>query len=368
MLRIGGDEFLVVLGPGADAEAVAERVVHALRRPLAAGDRLLTTGGSVGLADTQHHPSPEEWMRNADLAMYAAKGTGRNRWVRYAPQLHENARTTMALQAGLHRAFAEDRFTLQYQPVVSLVGGAVVAFEALLRWTDPELGSIGPDVFIPVAERCGLMPRIDTWVLDRACVDLAAWEAAGLAALPVSVNVSRAELTAALADRVSSALQRHGVPARFLRVEVTESAVVLDPAAALTALSALRRLGVQVLLDDFGTGQSSLSQLARLPVDTVKIDKSFVLASSDDPGAARLLDSILGVCHALELPVVAEGIETAQIAGRLAASGCQYGQGWHHGRPGTAAQAARLLAPWAPLLQPLPVRDGGQTTIRIGNP
>ncbi len=371
VLRIGGDEFLVVLEAVVDAEAVAERVVDALHRPLPAGDRLLTTGGSVGLADTRSRPSPEELMRNADLAMYAAKDAGRNRWARYAPRLHENLRATMAVQAGLRRAFAEDRFTLHYQPVVSLVGGAAVAFEALLRWTDPELGSVGPDVFIPVAERCGLMPQIDTWVLDRACADLAAWGSAGLAVLPVSVNVSRTELTAALPDRVAAALHRHRVPARLLRVEVTESAVVLDPDAALAALTALRRLGVLVLLDDFGTGQSSLSQLARLPVDTVKVDKSFVLASSADPGAARLLDSILGVCHALELPVVAEGIETAQVAGHLAAIGCQYGQGWHYGRPAPAAETARRLAPWIPLLGPAgdgPARDHAQTTIRIGRP
>ncbi len=368
VLRIGGDEFLVVLGPGADAERVAERVVAALRRPLPVGDRLLSTGGSVGLADTAERPSPEELLRNADLAMYAAKDAGRNRWARYVPVLHESARARMAVQSGLHRALSGDGFTLHYQPVVNLVGGAPVAFEALLRWTDPELGTTSPDVFIPVAEECGLMARVDAWVLERACADLAAWTAAGLVVLPVSVNVSRTELTASLPQLVAGCLGRHGVPARLLRVEVTESAVVRDPDAALEALQGLRRMGVLVLLDDFGTGQSSLSQLARLPVDTVKIDKSFVLASSQDSGAARLLDSILGVCHALDLPVVAEGIETGDVAGRLAAHGCQYGQGWYFGRPAAAAQTARLLAPWTPLLAAPSSRGSAQTTIRIGNP
>jgi diguanylate cyclase (GGDEF)-like protein/PAS domain S-box-containing protein len=332
--RIGGDEFLLVLGNTSDGTAVAQRILTALRQPVPVAGRPLAIGASIGLATTAQAAGPEELLRNADLAMYAAKAAGRGRASWYESQMHASAAHRMQVHRGLRRALDDGHLALHYQPIVALPQGQVVGAEALLRWTDPEMGPIGPDVFIPVAEDSGLMGEIDAWVLDRACADLAAWRAQGLVPVPVSINVSRQHLTGDLPALVSHVLAGHDLPASLLTLEITESAVVPDPELAIAVLGALHDLGVRIALDDFGTGQSSLSQLARLPIDTVKIDKSFVLASGQDAGAQRLLSSIIGVCRALELPVVAEGIEDGDVVGYLAANGCEFGQGYHFGRPG----------------------------------
>ena len=341
--RIGGDEFLLVLPADVDGTRVGERILAALREPLSVGGRPLTIGASVGLASTADHPTPDELLRNADLAMYSAKTAGRNRFAWYEPRLHESATQRMQISRGLRRALQEQHFALHYQPLVALPGGEVVGAEALLRWQDPDGSSVPPDVFIPVAEESGVMLDIDAWVLERACRDLAGWLVQGLAVARVSVNISRRHLTRDLPELVADTLQRHGLRGDQLCVEVTESAVAPDPEMAVGVLTALRATGVQIALDDFGTGQSSLSQLAQLPIDVVKIDKSFLLSAPGDAGALRLLGSIVGICKALSLPVVAEGIEHALVVEHLAASGCAFGQGYHFGRPQPADELARLL-------------------------
>ena len=350
VVRIGGDEFLLVLtgdGTRADGDVVARRVLDALRAPVVVAGWPMSVGASLGLARSSTAVTPDELLRNADLAMYAAKAAGRGRAAWYEPHMHQSAALRMAVQRGLRRALDEGHFALHYQPIVRLPQGELAGLEALLRWQDPDGGGAGPDVFIPVAEECGLMPEIDAWVLEQACADVAAWRRAGRAVPTVSVNVSRTQLTPALPGLVTATLARHGLTGAALCVEVTESAVVPDPAAARAVLDGLRAAGVRIALDDFGTGQSSLSQLARLPVDTVKVDKSFVLDSTRDPMALRLLTSIVGVCRTLGLPVVAEGVEQAEVADDLAAAGCAYAQGWHFGRP---APADRVVLPALPAL------------------
>ena len=341
--RIGGDEFVLVLDAVEDAAAVCERVLVSLRAPVVVAGTRLSVRASLGVALTADAASPDELLRNADLAMYSSKAAGRDRTSWYAPAMHSTAAARMALHEGLRTAMVEDELSLHYQPIVRLPDGAVVGVEALLRWQSAEHGAVAPDVFIPVAEESGLIGEIDVWVLEQACRDIAAWRADGLDVPRVSINVSRRHMTLDLPGLVSAALGRHGLRGADLCIEVTESAVVPDAEAASQALTEVRRLGVTVALDDFGSGQSSLSQLARLPVDSVKIDRSFTQSAASDPAALRLLTSIVGVCQALALPVVAEGVEQAELADFLAGIGCDRGQGFHFGRPQPAAGFRTLL-------------------------
>lgn len=339
--RIGGDEFVLVL-QGTDT-AVAGRVLDTLREPLVVAGTLLPVGASLGIATIADALSPDELLRNADLAMYTSKAAGRNRITLYRPRMHEAAAHRMQVHRGLRRALEQDHLSLHYQPIVRLPGGEVVGAEALLRWQDPDDGPMSPDVFIPVAEESGIIAEVDGWVLERACRDIRAWRDAGLAVPRVSINVSRRLMTLELPRLVEQALGRHGLTGECLCIEVTETAVVPDVEVASAALQRVRELGVTVSLDDFGRGQSSLSQLARLPVDSVKNDRSFTRTAVTDSGARRLLTSIVRVCQSLSLPVVAEGIETAELADLLAGVGCDYGQGWHFGRAEPAAHFCGLL-------------------------
>ena len=344
--RIGGDEFVVVLDGDRedDVLAVSCRVLEALRDAVCVSSTSLSVRASLGIALTRDAASPDELLRNADLAMYASKASGRDRVTSYEAWMHEAAARRMALHHGLRTALAEGQLSLHYQPIVCLPGGEVVGAEALLRWEHPEEGLISPEVFIPVAEESGIIGEIDVWVLERACAQIAGWRAAGLHVPRVSINVSRRQMTLDLPDVVGAALERHGLPGSALCIEVTESAVVPDAVVASEALALVRRLGVAVALDDFGSGESSLSQLARLPVDSVKIDRSFTSTALSDPAAVRLLTSIVGVCQALSLPIVAEGIEQQELAEFLAEIGCERGQGYHFGRPQPPEQFLSLLA------------------------
>jgi diguanylate cyclase (GGDEF)-like protein len=339
--RIGGDEFVLVLR-GASAD-VADRVLEALRTPMVVAGTPLPVGASLGIATTADAASPDELLRNADLAMYASKAAGRNQITPYHPQMHEAAAYRMRVHRGLRRALDTGALALHYQPIVSLPDGRITGAEALLRWDDPEMGPMSPADFIPVAEESGIIVEIDRWVLDRACSDIRAWRHTGQVVPRVSVNVSRRHMTSELPRLVVDTLARHGLSGDSLCLEVTETAVVHDAEVAGTVLRQVRELGVTVALDDFGSGQSSLSQLARLPVDTVKIDMSFTRAAVEDPAARRLLLSVVRVCQSLALPLVAEGIETAELVQLLAGMGCRQGQGWYFGRAEPAARFAELL-------------------------
>ena len=338
--RIGGDEFLFVLRDDGGAGGVAGDVLESLRAPLLVNGRSLTIGASIGLASVHDCATPDELLRNADLAMYAAKAAGRNRLAWFEPRMHETAQRNMMITADLRRALKQGDFQLHYQPVVHLPAGRIAFVEALIRWQDRDGQLLSPDVFIPLAEEAGLMPEVDAWVLDRACADLATWQRQGVDIPQVSVNISRRHLTPDLPSLVSETLRRHGLSGPQLCMEVTESAVAPDPAATTAVLRSVRALGVQIALDDFGVGQSSLSDLAELPIDLVKVDRSF-LAAPERTASLPLLTSIIGLCRAVGLPVVAEGIEDDNVVEHLIASGCAYGQGFALGAPqpaGTLSQ------------------------------
>ncbi|WP_336922862.1 putative bifunctional diguanylate cyclase/phosphodiesterase [Aquipuribacter sp. SD81] len=332
--RVGGDEFVLVLHDAAAAEGVARRVLEALRRPMSVAGRPLAVRASIGLAPL-HADGPEATLRDADLAMYAAKEAGRDRLVWAHPSMHEAAAARAEIVAELRQVLDAGGLTLHYQPIVDLADGSLSGVEALLRWFREDGSAVPPDVFVPVAEATGLMTAVDEWVLDHACADLAAWRRGGADVPQVSVNVSRRHLTVGLPALVAASLARHGLTGADLCLEVTESAVAPDPATAVAVLEAVRATGVRVALDDFGTGQSSLSQLADLPVDVVKIDKSFV-ARSEAEGGRQLLRSVLAMCRALGLRVVVEGVEDLATLPALRADGCHLGQGYALGRPSPA--------------------------------
>ena len=345
MVRLGGDEFLVVMGEARHVDVLARRVLEALRAPMLVRGLALSVSASVGTADAADACSPDELLRNADLAMYAAKDAGRDQVTAYEPGMHLRAAHRMDVSRRLRHALDHDLLALHYQPIVRLSDGAVIGAEALLRWAAPGDAVSDTAETIAVAEESGLIGDVDVWVLERACRDLAAWRAAGVDAPRISVNISRRHMTADLPRLVEQVLRRYRLDGATLCLEVTESAVVADAEVASAALARVRELGVTVALDDFGSGQSSLSQLARLPVDTVKLDMGFTQSASGDPAGRRLLLAVLRVCQSLALPVVAEGVEDVELAALLGAAGCERGQGWHFGRPESAsAFAARLDA------------------------
>jgi predicted signal transduction protein with EAL and GGDEF domain len=369
--RLGGDEFVVLFaggspaqagtspaptggtgtgsgpgpGPGPDeAELLARRMLAALGEPVRAEGHDLLVRASIGLAGAEPGDDAGELLRRADIAMYAAKHDGGSGVQRYSSGMSGAVADTAALGAQLRDAIAGGQLRLEFQPIMSLAGGAVHGVEALVRWQHPQRGTIPPGDFIGVAERTGLIVPLGEWVLRTACGQLAAWTAdlGPLAPERVSVNVSPRQLSeAGFAARVAEILDAAGVPARRLTLEITESgAVALGDAAA--RLEELRATGIRISLDDFGTGQSSLTLLHELPVDQLKLDRSFVAAA----GTGRRMNmpaAVFALAGAADLDIVAEGVETAEQAAVLAALGYRSAQGFHLARPMTANAVTELL-------------------------
>ena len=329
--RLSGDEFLVCC-PGADAERakrIGERFAEALRQPLQVEGLDLQLSVSIGVAVGGAGSTPDELLRDADAAMYRAKALGRGRVEIFTEDLRGQAHRRLQVSAGLRAALLEDRLVLQYQPIVELSTGRVVEYEALLRWQQADGVLLTPTDFLDVAAETGMLIQIGERVLDLACGQAARWRWAG-ATVPIAVNVAPEQLReGGLLEAVTGALARHGLPPDALVLEVTEKGVLDDESVALDVLSALRDVGVRIALDDFGTGFSSLSHLARLPVDTIKVDKQFVAGSS--PVHAAIVRAVATLGRALDLEVVAEGIETEAQAAFALAAGCTRGQGWLYG-------------------------------------
>lgn len=336
--RIGGDEFVFILDSENDAIATANQILESIRRPFLVQGTTVNIAASIGVARSIDAVDSVELLRNADLAMYSAKSSGGSRAVTYDPAMHEETAYRLRIQDGLRRALEDSSFELHYQPIVSLSTGEVVGAEALLRWEDTKLGKMFPDVFIPIAEGSGISAQIDEWVVQEACTQIRTWWDSGVMIKQVSVNISRRQLTGGLPEIICRALADNQIPAEALCVEVTESAVVSDAELARESLDEIRRIGVSVALDDFGTGESSLSQLSTLPVDRVKIDKSFVMPSSTDADALRLLESIVGVCRTMGMPIVAEGVEDETAVANLAAMGVELAQGYYFSRAVPASE------------------------------
>ena len=276
----------------------------------------------------------EQLMRNADSALFKAKSNGRSTYAFYSEELTSQARQRVELVTALRQALEQGQLRLHYQPIYDLRQGTISGFEALVRWQHPEKGLIAPGAFIPIAEETGLISAIDHWVLEQACNQAREWLGQGHPLGFIAVNISsRLFGNGELDLQVATILARSGLEARHLELEITESAVMQDPDAALVLLQRLRALGVQLAIDDFGTGYSSLQRLKRMNVHKLKIDQGFVRGLPDDRDDAAITRSVIGLAHNLGLRVVAEGIETAEQATFLLGQNCDYGQGYGFARP-----------------------------------
>jgi diguanylate cyclase (GGDEF)-like protein len=349
LVRLGGDEFAVLLPDtdAAGAAAVGATLLGAFDEPYALGHRQVRLAGSLGLAPADVDAQDAgDLLRDADLAMYAAKAAGRGRAVVFAPEMRAEANARAALERELREAVEGDHLTVAYQPLVELDSGRCVGAEALVRWHHPNRGFIPPDVFIPVAEDSDLVVALGRAVLRRACADAAGWVAQLADDVPfdIAVNLSVRQLEHPdLVDHVLEALESAGLPADRLVVEVTESVFLDDSGAGLATLAELRQLGVRVALDDFGTGYSSLGYLQRFTVDILKIDRRFVATLAADSCEPELAGAIIGLARSLRLDVVAEGIEEPEQTERLRELGCRLGQGYLFARPGPPGDLTRLL-------------------------
>jgi diguanylate cyclase (GGDEF)-like protein/PAS domain S-box-containing protein len=354
LARLGGDEFAILLnglGDDAQANAIALRIQHALRAPFSIGGREVFTSASIGIAfGPAHYSSPEEVMRDADTAMYHAKARGKARHEVFDADMHARVRDRLSLENDLRRAITGNDFEVHYQPIVSLVSGMCVGFESLIRWTRDD-DAVSPATFIPIAEELGLIEPVGTWVLQEACQTFAQWQrrfpAAGLECITVNVS-SRQLLQQKFSRLVQQVVQKAGLKPADLRLEITETALMDSPGEAAEVLRELRSFGVKIYLDDFGTGYSSLSHLHNLPVDALKIDRSFV-KSILLPGRPAIVESILALARTLNTSVVAEGIESEIQAGELERLGCTHAQGYLFSRPLSAQAAEQVIAANQPL-------------------
>ncbi|MFN9872626.1 MAG: putative bifunctional diguanylate cyclase/phosphodiesterase [Cyanobacteriota bacterium] len=336
LARLGGDEFVVLTTaePEGEVFALAERLQQQLGEPWKVQGSVVHPSMSVGIASSSDPLlSVEELVRRADLAMYEAK-TRRDRGVAcYDERIDQNMRQSIELRRRLERAIEQDELVIHYQPIVNLHDGQIAGLEALVRLPGPEATLILPGDFIPLAERTGLIFSLGAWVLERVLSDLQRLATPG-AGFRVSVNMSPLELRRqGFATAILERIHRHGVSPKHLAIEVTESMLITRPDRTSRELQELRRAGMQVHLDDFGSGYSSMSWLARLPIDAVKIDRSFIAEGSHDPRKARVLEAMVQLARDLDLEVVAEGIETEEQEQRMVRLGCGLGQGWRFGLP-----------------------------------
>ncbi len=345
--RFGGDEFAVLLGRIAQpdhVDAVAARIAAALRRPIALPLRDVVVGASLGIAHGRPGIGADELMKDADLAMYRVKASGKGHLATYAAGAHAFAEDREAMHEDLRRAIAGDpaggRLSLVYQPVIELASGRVSTYEALARWWHPTRGEVSPSTFVPLAEETGLVVALGRWVLGAACAQLRRWEAAAPDAErpTVRVNLSRCELEQpTLLRDVADALEQSGVAGPQLTLELPEAAVMRRPEEALVTLHGLRELGVRLAIDDFGTAASSLGHLQRFPVDELKIDRGFVAAAPEDADAEAVVRSMVALGRALRLRMVAEGVERPAQRAWLADVGCEFAQGYLFAPPGEPA-------------------------------
>jgi len=345
--RLGGDEFVIVLAIDVpdDAVVVAERIIAAAGEPFLLDAAELQVSASLGIALYPADAGNErELMAHADAAMYHTKETGRNGYTFFTPSMQLSANRQLRLLQDLRKAIARDELVLHYQPKFPAAGAPATGAEALLRWQHPELGLLAPDVFIPIAERSGLILPIGDWVLDRACAQLRAWHDAGHSEWSIAVNLSPLQFASpALLDSVREVLQRHRIEPACLTLEITETTAMKDVDASLAILNDLTAMGVHIAIDDFGTGYSSLLYLKRMPATELKIDRAFVHDLECNEEDAAIVSSIIALGRTLQLQVVAEGVETQAQREYLSELGCDQLQGYHLGRPMDAEEFLRRV-------------------------
>lgn len=338
--RLGGDEFVVLLermSNPSDAVLVADRLLATLAQPYSLAGHQVCSTASIGLViGDPSYTSPDEVLRDADTAMYEAKSAGKGRCVVFDQAMHTKAKQRLGIENDLRAAIGNEELYLAYQPIVSLETGRTVAFEALVRWKHPRRGLVMPADFLPIAEETGLIVPLGTWALDRACRDFAGWQKSfgALAPLHIHVNLARKQLLLHdLVEIVAGILAKHGVSPQCLHLEVTESEIMQNPTVAKATLVKLRQLGVKIDMDDFGTGHSSLACLQELPIDVLKIDRSFIANMERTRSFAALVHAVTTLGQNLGLSLVAEGIESADQLAMLQSMDCELGQGYFFSRP-----------------------------------
>jgi diguanylate cyclase (GGDEF)-like protein/PAS domain S-box-containing protein len=348
--RLGGDEFTILLedlSEPRDAIEVARRVQDAVSQPFNIGGHEVFTTTSIGIAlSTTGYENAEDLLRDADTAMYRAKTQGKKQHVVFDKEMHDRAMQLLQLETDLRRAVDRCEFFLDYQPIVSLATGEIRSLEALVRWRHPERGLVSPGEFIPIAEETGLIIPLGQWVLNEATRQMRDWLSRGVVApgVTISVNLSGRQFSQTdLLEQIGAALTESGLPAGNLKLEITESMVMEKVETAIGVLRQLRALGVELSIDDFGTGYSSLSYLHRFPINTLKIDRSFVMRMTDNSENAEIVRTIVTLARSLEMDVVAEGVETATQLRQLRELECDFGQGYLFSRPVGAEKVAELM-------------------------
>ena len=356
--RLEGDAFAILLDDithARDATRVAERLLRELTLPFLVQGHEVFTSATIGIAvSATGYDRPEELLRDADTAMHRAKALGKTGYELFDAAMRDQALSRMHLELDLRKVIEHEALQVYYQPIVALDTGSIHGFEALVRWWHPQRGLISPEEFIPIAEETKMILPLGNSVLSQACCQMKAWQErfGALAPSLISVNLSSKQLAHPdLVQHIHTMLLDTGLAACCLKLEITESAFMEDLEAAIALLWQLKSTGIRLSIDDFGTGYSSLSYLYRLPVDTLKIDRSFV-SQMGAPGAdADLVGTIVSLAHRLQLDVIAEGVETAEHVAQLQALGCEYGQGYYFSRPMPAAEASRFMETWPDIMR-----------------
>jgi diguanylate cyclase (GGDEF)-like protein/PAS domain S-box-containing protein len=351
--RLGGDEFTILLDDlkdPSDARLAAERLMKAVTAPFVLSGKEVFTSVSIGIAlSNASYEEPEEILRDADTAMYRSKSLGKARYEVFDADMRASVMARLQLEMDMRRALERGEFSNSYQPIVSLASGKIVGFEALLRWQHPTRGQVGPQEFISVAEETGVIRQLGWWNLHEACRQMSEWRTKydAYSDLTMSVNLSPKQfLQPNLLADIQSLLLELGLPPNSLKLELTESTVMGDPSAAIEMLEQIKAYGISLAIDDFGTGYSSLSYLHRFPLDTLKIDRSFISEMGDgqNNGGMEIARTILPMASNLHLEVVAEGVETSEQVAMLKQLHCKYGQGYYFSKPLSADEAGLLLA------------------------
>jgi diguanylate cyclase (GGDEF)-like protein len=349
--RLGGDEFAILVPKLAATEhinMVIQKVLRALEAPFVIEGLPIAVEASIGIAlYPDHGANPDSLMQRADVAMYAAKQSGSG-YIIYDPKHDQHSPRRLALMAELRQAIENDQLSLHYQPKIDLKTNRVIGVEALVRWQHQQYSFIPPDQFIIPAERTGLIRPLTLWVLNTGLRQYQVWHQAGME-ISMAVNLSARNLQdAQLPEQIAELARTCGVASGLLELEITESAIMADPTHAMEVLTRLRGMGIRISIDDFGTGYSSLGYLKKLPVDEIKIDKSFVIGMAEDKDDVVMVLSIINLAHNLGLKVVAEGVENQETLNQLAAFGCDEAQGYFWSHPLPAAELTRWLgeSPW----------------------
>ncbi|MBS1797505.1 MAG: EAL domain-containing protein [Acidobacteria bacterium] len=348
--RLGGDEFIVLIDNVKNIEqvtSIAERILGELQKPVHISGQDIYSSASIGIVlNSTEHNTPDEIVRDADLAMYRAKVKGKARYEIFDIQMHSGAISALQLEIDLRRAIKNKEFLLYYQPIVALGTENIAGFEVLIRWNHPTRGVVPPNDFIPLAEETGLILPIGSWVMRESCRQMSDWQKEYPSAenLLISINLSARQLEQPdLISQIVEILDETGLSPRCMKLEITESVVMNNAEQSVKTIDELRKMGIRVSIDDFGTGYSSLSYLHRFPIDTLKIDRSFVMRIGEGGESSEIVQTIINLASNLGMEVVAEGVETAEQLNFLRGINCGFGQGYYYSRPIDHLSATEMI-------------------------